>query len=214
MKTLVPLAIPLLLFDADIRKCFKYTGSLLKAFMIGSVGTLVGTLVAFLLVPMSNIVNSEKVAAALCARHIGGAINFVAVSEILKTPSDVVAAALAADNVIVAFYFIFLFSITSASSISEFEIEGKENSNSSKLTRPKLDKSSEFSQTLSLATAISLSFLMCTIAELISSHTSISSVIISSTLAIVSATSFPNLFGSLSNSAGMLGVLFMQVRLN
>ena len=212
IKTFVPLAIPLLLFDADIRKCFKYTGSLLKAFVIGSIGTLVGTLVAYFLVPMSNIVNSEKVAAALCARHIGGAINFVAVSDILKTPSDVIAAALAADNVIVALYFIFLFSITRASTMDEEKLDMKEISNTIKPSRiSNNDQNSDLIQTLSIASAISLSFLMCAISELISFHTSISSVLITSSLAILSATSYPQLFGKLSKSAGILGVLFMQV---
>ena len=45
----VPLAVPLLLLDADLQKCFKSTGTLLKAFLIGSVGTFVGTVVAYIL---------------------------------------------------------------------------------------------------------------------------------------------------------------------
>ena len=53
-----------------------------------------------------------KIAAALCARHIGGAVNFVAVSDFFQTPPDAVAAALAADNVVVALYFAFLFAIS------------------------------------------------------------------------------------------------------
>lgn len=70
MKKFVPLAIPLLLFDADLRKCIRVTGRLLRAFLVGSVGTIVGTLVAFLLVPMKNIVGGDKIASALCARHV------------------------------------------------------------------------------------------------------------------------------------------------
>ena len=70
MKKFVPLAIPLLLLDADLRKCIKVTGRLLRAFLVGAVGTVVGTLVAFLLVPMKNIVGGDKIASALCARHV------------------------------------------------------------------------------------------------------------------------------------------------
>lgn len=44
MRVLVPLAIPLLLLDADLKKCFKSTGSLLKAFLVGTIGTIVGQL--------------------------------------------------------------------------------------------------------------------------------------------------------------------------
>lgn len=111
-KVFVPLAVPLLLLDADVRKVFVGTGSLLKAFLVGSIGTVIGTLVAYLLVPMRGIVGSEKIAAALCARHIGGALNFVAVSDVLRTSPELVAAAMAADNVVVAVYFIFLFAIS------------------------------------------------------------------------------------------------------
>ena len=77
MKYFVPLAIPLLLLDADLKKCMKTTNSLMKAFLVGSVGTLLGTIIAYMLVPMKSIVGSHKIAAALCARHIGGAVNFV-----------------------------------------------------------------------------------------------------------------------------------------
>ena len=45
----VRLAVPLLLLDADLRKCFKSTGTLLKAFLIGSMGTFIGTITAYAL---------------------------------------------------------------------------------------------------------------------------------------------------------------------
>ena len=48
-QVFVPLAVPLLLLDADLRKCFKSTGTLLKAFIIGSFGTCLGTIVAYAL---------------------------------------------------------------------------------------------------------------------------------------------------------------------
>ena len=118
-KYLIPLAIPLLLLDADLKKCIKKTGTLLKAFFCGAIGTIVGTIVAFKLIPMKNVIGAEKIAAALCARHIGGAVNFVAVSDFFQTPPDAVAAALAADNVVVALYFAFLFAISVPSKESD-----------------------------------------------------------------------------------------------
>ena len=112
IKYLVPLSIPLLLLDANLKRCISTTGNLLKAFLLGSVGTVVGTLVAYALVPMRNTVGGAKIAAALCARHIGGAVNFVAVADILKISPELVAASMAADNVVVALYFAFLFLIS------------------------------------------------------------------------------------------------------
>lgn len=118
-KYLIPLAIPLLLLDADLKKCIKKTGTLLKAFLCGAIGTIVGSIVAFKLIPMKNVIGAEKIAAALCARHIGGAVNFIAVADFFKTPADAVAAALAADNVVVALYFAFLFAISVPSKESD-----------------------------------------------------------------------------------------------
>ncbi|KAI3793011.1 hypothetical protein L1987_35623 [Smallanthus sonchifolius] len=52
LEYLLPLAVPLLLFRADMFRVFRSTGKLLLAFLIGSVATTVGTVVAYWLVPM------------------------------------------------------------------------------------------------------------------------------------------------------------------
>ncbi|CAL5229905.1 g13326 [Coccomyxa viridis] len=112
-KFILPLAIPLLLFSADLRRIFKETGKLLVAFSIGSVATVVGTLVAFKLIPLQALgaVDSWKIASALAARHIGGAINYVAVSEALQVSPSAQMAGLAADNLLCAVYFTTLFNL-------------------------------------------------------------------------------------------------------
>ena len=75
-KYLVPLAVPLFLFDSDLKRVVRDAGSLLIAFLIGALSTVVGTLVAFPLIPLKTLgENGWKVACALTARHIGGAIN-------------------------------------------------------------------------------------------------------------------------------------------
>eukprot|EP00956_Cyclotella_meneghiniana_P042343 scaffold248425_cov73-Cyclotella_meneghiniana.AAC.3 len=85
-------------------------GSLLAAFFVGAISTIVGTLAGFALVPLRSLGDEGwKVASALAARHIGGAINFVAVADTLNIDGGIVGAAIAADNVIVALYFAFLF---------------------------------------------------------------------------------------------------------
>jgi uncharacterized membrane protein len=115
-RYLIPLAVPMLLYDSDLRRVVRDTGSLLKAFAVGAVATVIGTLVAFPIIPLRSLGSntSWRVACALAARHIGGAINFVAVAETLKIPASAVSAAIAADNVVVALYFGFLFSISEA----------------------------------------------------------------------------------------------------
>lgn len=93
-KNLVPLAVPLLLFDSDLKRVINDTGTLLAAFGVGAVATIVGTLAAFPIVPLKSLGdNGWRVACALAARHIGGAINFVAVAETLKVSGTAVSAA-------------------------------------------------------------------------------------------------------------------------
>lgn len=84
------------------RRVFKETGRLLLAFIIGAFATVIGTVVAFKLVPLAALgaVDSWKIAAALAARHIGGAINYVAVAETLQVSPSAQMAGLAADNLL------------------------------------------------------------------------------------------------------------------
>ncbi|XP_026661889.2 uncharacterized membrane protein YjcL isoform X2 [Phoenix dactylifera] len=73
LEYLLPMAVPLLLFNADLRRVLRSTGTLLLAFLVGSVATTIGTVVAYLLVPMRSLgQDSWKIAAALMSRHIGG----------------------------------------------------------------------------------------------------------------------------------------------
>ena len=71
------LATPLLLFGADMKKIFGETGVMLKAFFLGTLGTLLGSFIAMILLsgPMSSIGisgDSWKIASALTAKNIGG----------------------------------------------------------------------------------------------------------------------------------------------
>lgn len=103
----VSLAVPMLLFDSNLQTIRKSTKpSLLLAFAIASAATVIGTIVALKFVAVGI-----PISCALAARHIGGAINFVAVAETLQIPAQTVSAAIAADNVVVALYFAGLFAL-------------------------------------------------------------------------------------------------------
>ena len=109
-KFILPLAIPLLLFTADLKRVMTCTGRVLWAFCVGTVGTALGSMLAFSIVPMSGLgEHAWTMAAALMARHVGGAVNYVAVAGILDIPPNLVAAGLAADNPMTAVYFSALF---------------------------------------------------------------------------------------------------------
>ena len=60
---------------------------------------------------LTGIHHLPQVAAALAARHIGGAVNYVGVSETLNIGSSAQLAGLAADNLICAVYFTAVFQL-------------------------------------------------------------------------------------------------------
>ena len=51
----VPLAVPLLLFDSDLKRVINDTGTLLAAFCVGAFATVLATIIAFPIIPLKNI---------------------------------------------------------------------------------------------------------------------------------------------------------------
>jgi len=89
---------------------FKSTGRLVPLFCFGSIGTLLGGVVGYTLVPLLSLGDEAwKVCAALTSRHIGGAVNYVAVANVLNVSPKVLGAGLAADNLCNVLYFALLF---------------------------------------------------------------------------------------------------------
>ncbi|KAK6925857.1 Protein of unknown function DUF819 [Dillenia turbinata] len=100
LEFLMPMVVPFLLFRADMRRVIQSTGTVFLAFLLRST---VGTVVAFVMVLMRSLGQDNwKIAATLMGRRIGGAVNYVAMSEALYVSPSVLAAGLAADNIICA----------------------------------------------------------------------------------------------------------------
>ena len=109
---LVPLAVPLLLLHADLRRILREAGPTLVAFACGAVGTLLGAVVAFHLVPIGP--EGWKLAAIFSATYVGGSMNYAAAAEAVGLDSaDLLAAGVAADNLVMAVYFLVLFALPS-----------------------------------------------------------------------------------------------------
>ena len=109
---LVPLAIPLLLVRADLRRILREAGPTLVAFGVGAVGTVLGTLVAFRLVPLGP--EGYKLAGIFCSTYIGGSINYVATAAATGLKAgDLLTAGVAADNLMMTLYFLILFALPS-----------------------------------------------------------------------------------------------------
>jgi uncharacterized membrane protein len=108
----VPLAIPLLLFRADLRRVFREAGPTLIAFSGGAAGTVLGTFLAFRLVSLGD--EGFKLAGIFCATYVGGSMNFVATAQALDLQArELLTAGVAADNLVMTFYFLVLFMLPS-----------------------------------------------------------------------------------------------------
>ncbi|KAI3720709.1 hypothetical protein L2E82_31701 [Cichorium intybus] len=207
MEFILPLTIPLMLFRADMRNVIKSTGKLLLAFLIGSVATTVGTLVAFLIVPMRSLGQDNwKIASALMASYIGGAINYVAVSDALGISPSVVAAGVAADNVICAIYFMVLFAFA-------YKIPSEASPSTDDPT-PNLDLGSgDNVPTIQTATALAVSFAICKVATRIIQMLKLQGGTLPAITAIVVilATLLPKQIGYLAPAGDAIAAISIQV---
>jgi len=111
----VPILIPLFLFKADLRRMFFETTRMTIAFLIASVGTVAGVLVAIAvldlsaLAPMADIAPESReagIAGLFASTYIGGSVNYAALGEItgLKSDASFFSAATATDNLFSAVF--------------------------------------------------------------------------------------------------------------
>lgn len=108
----VPLSIPLLLLNCNIRKIWKESGRLLLIFFIGSIGTVTAAFTGYFLLH-NHIENLNCVAAMMTGSYIGGGVNFAALSLAYDVPGNTISAATVADNLMTALYFLMLIAIPS-----------------------------------------------------------------------------------------------------
>lgn len=212
LEYLLPLAVPLLLFRADLRRVVRSAGALLLAFLLGSVATTVGTVVAFALVPMRSLgPDNWKIAAALMSRHIGGAVNYVAVAEALQVTPSVLAAGLAADNVICALYFTTLFALA-AKIPAEETVHSKEGVNASGEPTPAAGGGDRL-PVLESATALAVSFAICRAGKHMTALLGVQggSLPCITAIAVALATLFPSHVGKLAPAGEAMAVILMQV---
>lgn len=103
----VPIAIPLLLFQCDIKKIWKESGRLAIIFLLSSVGTMLGAIVGFYLL-REYIPTLNNIAGTMTASYIGGGVNFVAVQTALNLDKQLASALIVSDNLLMVLYFFVL----------------------------------------------------------------------------------------------------------
>jgi len=106
----VPLGIPLLLLQCNMRKIWRETGRLLAVFLAGAAGTIAGAFLAYFLLrgPFGDAAGLAQAAAMMTGSYIGGSVNFAAMAGQFGAADGLKAAAVVADNLLMAGYFFVL----------------------------------------------------------------------------------------------------------
>jgi uncharacterized membrane protein len=166
---LVPLAIPMLLFKADLKRVMAEIGPMLKAFIASALVIAVAIVSLTLMFDFGE--HESKVAGTLTASYIGGSLNFVATAQAvqLDDPNHYVAA-LTADTIGAVLFLILLMVMPSLAFVrrlmpSRYYSESGENLGS-EVIHHETTTAKPFDIT-GLAAALATSFVICALANLI-----------------------------------------------
>lgn len=112
---LMPLAIPLLLFRANLREIIRIGGRMFLVFHISAVGTLLGTALA-VVVFKDAFGTSQTIQAAglMAASYMGGSVNFMAIKTSYGVSENIANPLIVADNFVMAGMFVLLLSLGAA----------------------------------------------------------------------------------------------------
>ncbi|MDF1687020.1 MAG: DUF819 family protein [Parvibaculaceae bacterium] len=115
----VPLAIPLLLFRADLRRILPVAGPMLITFVIATLGTIAGVVAGYHLIDLGP--QAAKIASILGASWIGGSMNFAATSRALElNDGTLVSAMAAADNVGATLFLLLIVTLPMMAAVRKF----------------------------------------------------------------------------------------------
>lgn len=210
----IPIAIPLLLFSSDILKIIKESGKLLLAYILGAIGVILGSLLAFGLIDLGP--DSGKTAGVIAATLIGGSVNFVASAEILNfSTNPLFTATIAVDNFISNLFTLFLFLVPSIAFLARFFTKSKhENTVDSSVNIKKEYPISIERIAVSIFIAASLaglgSFISPYIENLI--HTELNlSILIITILSVLAANLFPKTLMQFSETSFSIGLWMMYI---
>ncbi|HKX57586.1 MAG TPA: DUF819 family protein [Xanthomonadales bacterium] len=209
---LVPVGVSMLLLKANLRTVLSETGHMLKAFLLGAVGTVIGALLGYWLLPLGE--NGSKLVGIFSATYIGGSMNMVAVGRALEVDPSVMSASVAADNVVGVMYLAFLAMVPSLALFRRWY-------RNSRQTAPELQQTQEQMATektgseLNLAHAgfaLGLSFLICAVSAMLAEQLGVGgySIMFITALALLVANLFPRQLAKLKGDYE-IGIFFMYV---
>jgi uncharacterized membrane protein len=206
----VPLAIPLLLFKANLAKIFQQSGRVMRTFLVASLATGIAAVLALYLVDLGEA--GPQVAGVIAAGYIGGTMNFVAVSQAVGMDPELFAVTIGANSVVSVIALTTLITLPSIAIVRRFIpsaiIQGKESNR-------EIEEESRGKSRLKLthiSLAMMLSFLICAVSFTLADVLGLEQyrVLFVTAIAVVLASAFPSRLSKLEGDFD-LGMLLMYL---
>ncbi|MBL4893283.1 MAG: DUF819 family protein [Emcibacter sp.] len=208
----VPLAIPLLLLKADLRRVIAETKGMLVAFFLGVIGTSFGALLGYYFLPLGD--QAAKLAGVFSATYIGGSMNMAAVTQAVGLDPSIATASVAADNVVGVMYLAFLALVPSLALFRWWFSHSTVSDGSVAEASPPSDDTEE-SVAIDLrhiGFALGLSFVICATGKFLANSFGVGgySIMFITAITIVVANSFPKQLKKIKGDYEM-GLFFMYL---
>jgi len=211
----IPLSIPMMLMGSNIRRIIKEGGKLLIAFLVGALGVILGSFLAFYLIDLGT--DSGNVAGVISATLIGGSMNFIATGEIMNfSTHPLFSATIAVDNFAANAYILLMFAVPSMTFLARFFVKPKIENIEASDKHPDEDAYpitiERIAITLLIASAIAATgnFLSELIQKIYSTRMS-TSILIITVLAVLMANLFPKSLKKIEDTAFAIGLWMMYI---
>ena len=207
---MVSLAIPLLLFKADIRKIFRESGKVLITFVIAAAAVVFAAIVGFYLIDLGEI--GPKVAGTYTGGWIGGAVNFLAVSQVVEMSESDFTSAISASSVVSIIALMILVAMPSMQFVLRFIPTEFEDSMDEEEKQALKESNRSHIYLRHLTGALALSFGICTASAGIGTllGTAQYNILFVTILTIIIANLFPKAMDKLEGEFE-LGMIFMYI---
>jgi uncharacterized membrane protein len=211
----IPISIPMMLMGSNITRIIREGGKLLVAFLIGALGVILGSFLAFYIINLGD--DSGNTAGVIAATLIGGSMNFIATGEILNfSTHPLFSATIAVDNFAANAYVLLLFAVPSLTFLARFFVKPKVE-NTQAIEKNLNDETYPITMeriAISVLIAAIIAGVGSLISDLIQKVYSIrmsTSILIITVLAVLIANLFPKRLKKLEDTAFSIGLWMMYV---
>ncbi len=211
----IPISIPMMLMGSNITRIIREGGKLLVAFLIGALGVILGSFLAFYIINLGD--DSGNTAGVIAATLIGGSMNFIATGEILNfSTHPLFSATIAVDNFAANAYVLLLFAVPSMTFLARFFVKPKVE-NTKAIEKDPNDETYPITMeriaisVLIAAVIAGVGSLISDIIQKVYSTRMSTSILIITVLAVLIANLFPKRLKKLEDTAFSIGLWMMYV---